>query len=202
MRAIIIISKSIQMKVVPLYSQVWSKKILRPCPFLSTAQEHRHRHRTPTQDTSFFYLFSFICTHFISRHSTPECFIQICVNVHSNNATVLHLGKNFPSRMFTRLSEHLEIGMCQDFPEDNAFVLEVASAGENAVSLLMIEESHKNGPCSGAAALSCPVGHLDVAGGDRDANLVTEDRTHLRYAIGCSLLLLLWHLEHSQIPPP
>ncbi len=95
MRAIIIISKSIQIKVVPLYSQVWSNKILRPCPFLSTAQEHRHRHKTPTQDTSF-YLFSFICTHFISRHSTPECFIQICVNVHSNNATVLHLGKNFP----------------------------------------------------------------------------------------------------------
>ena len=95
MRAIIIISKSIQIKVVPLYSQVWSNKILRPCPFLSTAQEHRHRHKTPTQDTSF-YLFSFICTHFNSRHSTPECFIQICVNVHSNNATVLHLGKNFP----------------------------------------------------------------------------------------------------------
>ncbi len=39
------------------------------------------------------------------------------------------------------------------------------------LSLLTIEESHKNGPCSGAAALSCPVGHLDVAGGDRDANL-------------------------------
>ena len=95
MRAIIIISKSIQIKVVPLYSQVWSNKILRPRPFLSTAQEHRQRHKTPTQDTSF-YLSSFICTHFISRHSTPECFIQICVNVHSNNATVLHLGKNFP----------------------------------------------------------------------------------------------------------
>ena len=46
MRAIIIISKSIQIKVVPLYSQVWSNKILRPCPFLSTAQEHRHRHKT------------------------------------------------------------------------------------------------------------------------------------------------------------
>ena len=82
-------------------------------------------------------------------------------------------------------------------PNDNSFVLEVASAGDNAVSLLTIEESHKNGHCSGAAALSCPVGHLDVAGGDRDANLVTEDRTHLRCAIGCSLLLLLWHLEHS-----
>ena len=46
MRAIIIISKSIQIKVVPLYSQVWSNKILLPCPFLSTAQEHRHRHKT------------------------------------------------------------------------------------------------------------------------------------------------------------
>ena len=46
MRAIIIISKSKQIKVVPLYSQVWSNKILRPCPFLSTAQEHRHRHKT------------------------------------------------------------------------------------------------------------------------------------------------------------
>ena len=46
MRAIIIISKSIQINVVPLYSQVWSNKILRPCPFLSTAQEHRHRHKT------------------------------------------------------------------------------------------------------------------------------------------------------------
>ena len=46
MRAIIIISKSIQIKVIPLYSQVWSNKILRPCPFLSTAQEHRHRHKT------------------------------------------------------------------------------------------------------------------------------------------------------------
>ena len=46
MRAIIIISNSIQIKVVPLYSQVWSNKILRPCPFLSTAQEHRHRHKT------------------------------------------------------------------------------------------------------------------------------------------------------------
>ena len=84
-------------------------------------------------------------------------------------------------------------------PNDNTFVLEVASTDDDAVSLLTIKESHKNGPCSGAAALSCPVGHLDVAGGDRDANLVTEDRTHLRCAIGCSLLLLLWHLEHSQI---
>ena len=46
MRAIIIISKSIQIKVLPLYSQVWSNKILRPCPFLSTAQEHRHQHKT------------------------------------------------------------------------------------------------------------------------------------------------------------
>ena len=104
--------------------------------------------------------------------------------------------------MFTRLSEHLIIGIRQVFPDDNTFVLEVASACEDAVSLLTIKESHKNGPFPGAAALSCPVGHLDVAGGDRDANLVTKNRTHLRCAIGCSLLLLLWYLEHSQIPPP
>ena len=38
-RAIIIINKSMQIKVVPLYSQVWtSKVILRPCPFSSTAE--------------------------------------------------------------------------------------------------------------------------------------------------------------------
>ena len=46
MRVIIIINKSIQIKVEPLYSQVGSNKIVRPCPFLSTAQEHRHRHKT------------------------------------------------------------------------------------------------------------------------------------------------------------
>ena len=86
--------------------------------------------------------------------------------------------------MFTRLSEHLVTGICQVFPNDNTFVLEVAWTDDDAVSLLTIKESHKNGPCSGAAALSCPVGHLDVAGGDRNANLVTEDRTHLRCAIG------------------
>ena len=59
--------------------------------------------------------------------------------------------------MFTHLSEHLVIGMCQVFPNDTTFVLEVALAGDNTVSPLTIEESHKNGPCSGAAALSCPV---------------------------------------------
>ena len=82
--------------------------------------------------------------------------------------------------MFTRLSEHLIICIRQVFLDDITFVLEVASTDDDAVSLLTIEESHKNGPCSGAAALSCPVGHLDVAGGERDANLVTEDRTHLQ----------------------
>ena len=100
MRAIIIISKSIQIKVVPLYSQVWFNKILRPCPFLSTAQEHRHRHKTPTQDTSF-YLFSFICTHFISRHSTPECFIQICVNVTLTMRPFFTLARIFPFELHT-----------------------------------------------------------------------------------------------------
>ena len=82
--------------------------------------------------------------------------------------------------MFTRLSEHLIICIRQVFLDDITFVLEVASTDDDAVSLLTIEESHKNGPCSGAAALSCPVGHLDVAGGERDANLFTEDRTHLQ----------------------
>ena len=76
--------------------------------------------------------------------------------------------------MFIRLSEHLIICIRQVFPDDNTF----ASAGDDVVSLLTIEEVHKNGPCSGAAALSCPVGHLDVVGSDRDATLVTEDRTH------------------------
>ena len=50
MRAIIIISKSIQIKVVPLYSQVWSNKILRPCPSFpqrkNTGTDTRHRHKT------------------------------------------------------------------------------------------------------------------------------------------------------------
>ena len=82
--------------------------------------------------------------------------------------------------MFTRLSEHLIICIRQVFLDDITFVLEVASTDDDAVSLFTIEESHKNGPCSGAAALSCPVGHLDVAGGERDANLFTEDRTHLQ----------------------
>ena len=64
MRAIIIISKSIQIKVVPLYSQVWSNKILCPCPFLSTAQEHRHQHKTQ--------VFFCLC----HRHGYP-CFLSL-----------------------------------------------------------------------------------------------------------------------------
>ena len=94
--------------------------------------------------------------------------------------------------MFTRLSEHLIICIRQVFLDDITFVLEVASTDDDAVSLLTIEESHKNGPCSGAAALSCPVGHLDVAGGERDANLFTEDRTHLQ-----SRSLAPWTLADS-----
>ena len=96
MRAIIIISKSIQIKVVPLYSQVKSGLtryyVLAPSfpQRKNTGTDTRHRHKTQFLSI-LLHLHSF---HF--RHSTPESFIQICVNVHSNNATVLHLGKNFP----------------------------------------------------------------------------------------------------------
>ena len=64
LREIIIISKSIQIKVVPLYSQVWSNKILRPCPFLS----HSARTQAPTQDTDTRHKFLSILLHLHSFH--------------------------------------------------------------------------------------------------------------------------------------
>ena len=43
-------------------------------------------------------LFLFVCSHFICSHGMSKRFIQVCMDVYSNDATILHLGKNFPIR--------------------------------------------------------------------------------------------------------
>ena len=79
---------------------------------------------------------------------------------------------------------------------------DLASTADDAVSFLPIEEPYKYRPGSGAAALSCPMGHLDVTCLGWNADFVAKNCTRFRCAIGRSFLLVLWHLEHSQIPSP